>query len=70
MKSEAVVYALAENAAKGVVSFKDENIADACLVCRNRRRHTCRAATNHDKITLDRLYCAHFLASLVLDTLM
>ena len=48
MKTEAVVYALAENSAKSVVTLKNEYIAYALFVCGNSGAHSRRAATDYN----------------------
>ena len=50
METEAVVNALTENAAESRVTLEYEYITKSCLVCRDCRRHTCRAAADYYKI--------------------
>jgi hypothetical protein len=50
MESEAVVDALAKNAAKACITLENKDVAKSRIVCRNSRTHTGRSAAYDNKI--------------------
>ena len=55
MQTKAVVNALLQNAAKLFVTFQNQKVANACIVCCQSRTHACRATANNYKINFSHI---------------